>query len=158
MAAARSAAARPAAAAPARAPRTARPAPRPAARPAPRTAPREHAADEVSRGATLERTRANLRAKAHGQRRLSFGVAVIGIAGVLLAGVVGVNVLVLRQNVQLDHASRERTRLRAENANLASQVSAAVSASRIDGLAQRSLGLAQASPEDTTYLDLGRTK
>jgi cell division protein FtsL len=80
------------------------------------------------------------------------------VAGLLLAGVVAVNVLVLRQNVELDHATSERTRLRAENAGLASQVSAAVSASRIEGLAQRSLGLVPASPEGTTYLDLGRAK
>ena len=79
----------------------------------------------------------------------------IGIAGALLAGVVAVNVLVLRQNVELDRATRDRTILRAENATLASQVSAAVSASRIAGLAQRSLGLVQVDPEGTTYLNLG---
>jgi len=111
------------------------------------------AAPRVRRSA--EETRANLLAKAHGQRRLSFGVLCIGIAGALLAGVVAVNVLVLRQNVELDRATRDRTILRAENATLASQVSAAVSASRIAGLAQRSLGLVQVDPEGTTYLDLG---
>lgn len=107
---------------------------------------------------TAEETRANLLARAHGQRRLSFGVLCIGIAGTLLAGVVAVNVVVLRQNVELDHATRDRTTLRAENATLASQVSAAVSASRIAGLAQRSLGLVQPAPEGTTYLDLGSRK
>ena len=119
-------------------------------RPAPAVAP---AAPRARRSA--EETRANLRAKAHGQRRLSFGVLCIGIAGTLLAGVVAVNVLVLRQNVELDRATRDRTILRAENATLASQVSAAVSASRIAGLAQRSLGLVQVDPEGTTYLNLG---
>ena len=92
------------------------------------------------------------------QGRLSFGVLGIGVAGVLLAGVVAVNVLVLRQNVQLDQQTHARTRLRAENASLASQVSAAVAASRIEGLAERSLGLVPAAPEQTTYLDLGRRK
>jgi len=120
---------------------------------APAAAP---AAPRVRRSA--EETRANLLAKAHGQRRLSFGVLCIGIAGALLAGVVAVNVLVLRQNVELDRATRDRTILRAENATLASQVSAAVSASRIAGLAQRSLGLVQVDPEGTTYLHLGSGK
>jgi cell division protein FtsL len=106
-------------------------------------------------GTAAERTRERLRSQAHGQRRLSFGVLCIGVTGFLLAGVVAVNVLVLRQNVQLDGSTRERTRLRAENANLASQVSAAVSASRIEGLAERALGLQPAAPEATTYLDMG---
>lgn len=120
---------------------------------APAVAP---AAPRVRRSA--EETRANLRAKAYGQRRLSFGVLCIGIAGTLLAGVVAVNVLVLRQNVALDRATRDRTILRAENATLASQVSATVSASRIAGIAQRSLGLVQVDPEGATYLHLGSGK
>ena len=149
-----------AATAPARLPRQSRPAAsppdqtRPArpARPAvPRTAPAESARTSVD-------SRPRARPRAQSQRRLSFGVLWIGIAGVLLAGVVGVNVLVLRQNVQLDQSTRERTRLRADNAGLASRVSAAVAASRIEGLAQRSLGLVPAAPEQTTYLDLGRAK
>ena len=130
--------------------RPARPA-RPARPVAPRTAPAESARTSFD-------SRPRARPRAQSQRRLSFGVLWIGIAGVLLAGVVGVNVLVLRQNVQLDQSTRERTRLRADNAGLASRVSAAVAASRIEGLAQRSLGLVPAAPEQTTYLDLGRAK
>jgi cell division protein FtsL len=91
-------------------------------------------------------------------RRLSFGVFWIGVAGVLLAGVVAVHVMVLRQNVELDHASRDRVKLQAENANLSSLLSASISASRIEGLAQRSLGLQSATPEATTYIDLGSRK
>lgn len=135
----------------------------PAAAPARRSSrqaasPAVAAAAPARRRRSPEATRAALRARADGQRHLSFGVICIAVAGVLLAGVVAVNVLVLRQNVELDRATRERTRLRAENAGLASQVSATVSASRIEGLAQRSLGLVQAAPEATTYLDLGRRK
>ena len=131
---------------------------RTAAAPARRRTVEDFSREDATRSAAAVQTRAGLRARAQGHRRLSFGVAVIGVAGVLLAGVVGVNVMVLRQNVQLDQASRARTKLRAENAALTSQVSAAVSASRIEGLAQRTLGLQSVSPEDTTYIDLGRAK
>ena len=144
-----------AAAAPARQPRQPRqagPAASPSRPAVPRTAPAERIRSSVD-----ARPQARPRAQQQ-QRRLSFGVFWIGVAGVLLAGVVAVNVLVLRQNMQLDQATRERTQLRAENAGLASRVSAAVAASRIEGLAQRSLGLVPAAPEQMTYLDLGRAK
>ena len=134
-----------------RQPRQARPAAIPSRPVAPRTIPAERSRSSVD-------PRPQARPKAQQQRRLSFGVFWIGVAGVLLAGVVAVNVLVLRQNMQLDQATRERTQLRAENAGLASRVSAAVAASRIEGLAQRSLGLVPAVSEQTTYLDLGRAK
>lgn len=126
----------------------------PSRRPRSAAAPRGAAAT-IQRPAGSARATVRTRPR---QRRLSFGVLGIGVAGVLLAGVVAVNVLVLRENVQLDRLSDTRTRLRAENAGLASQVSAAVAASRIQGLAERSLGLVPAAPEQTTYLDLGRRK
>lgn len=133
---------------------------------APAPAPQRRRPDERTRpsarpaatAAPAERTRATVRPQARQGRRLSFGVFWIGVAGVLLAGVVGVNVMVLRQNVALDHASRDRVKLQAENANLSSLLSASISASRIEGIAQRSLGLQSASPEATTYIDLGRGK
>lgn len=125
----------------------------PASRAAAATAPAR-----AARPAAAGRTRPSVRASARGKDRLSFGVLCICIAGVLLTGVVGVNVLVLRQHVQLNKANAERTRLRADNAVLASQVSAAVSASRIEGLAERSLGLVAAEQEQTAYVDLGRVK
>ena len=152
-----------AAAAPARLPRQSRPAVSPPGQTRP-AAPARPARPVAPQTAPPERTRATVAARpkarpaAREQRHLSFGVFWIGVAGLLLTGVVAVNVVVLRQNVQLDQATRERTRLRAENAGLASRVSAAVAASRIEGLAQRSLGLVPAAPQETTFLDLGRAK
>ena len=152
-----------AAAAPARLPRRLPPAPSPPeqARPASPARPSRPAAPRTApapRTRSAAESRPRAKPAARQQRRVSFGVLWIGIAGVLLAGVVGVNVLVLRQHVQLDQFTQERTRLRAENAGLASRVSAAVAASRIEGLAQRSLGLVPAAPEQTTYIDLWRAK
>jgi cell division protein FtsB len=78
----------------------------------------------------------------------------IAIAGVLLAGVVFLNVVVLRLNLQLDGLGRERTKLRAENAALASQVSGAMNSLTIESQARRELGLAPADADHITYLDL----
>lgn len=148
--AARAASRASAAAAPAQLPRQ----PRPKAHPPGQARPTTPA--ERTRSTAVARPQA--RAGAQQQRRLSFGVFWIGVAGLLLTGVVAVSVVALRQNVQLDQATRERTRLRAENAGLASRVSAAVAASRIEGLAQRSFGLVPASAQETTFLDLRSAK
>ena len=80
----------------------------------------------------------------------------IAIVAALLAGVVATNVAVLRLNMTLDRLGRDRADLRAENAALASQLSSAASAPRIQALAARRLGLVQASSEQTTYVRLPR--
>lgn len=103
-----------------------RPQPRP--RPAPRKVPRE--------------------------RRVAGGIVWIGVVAVLLAGVVALNVAVLRLNMRLDQLSRERADLRAQNAALAVQLSGAASAPRIQGLAATRLGLAVATPDETSYVTL----
>ena len=75
---------------------------------------------------------------------------------VLLAGVVALNVAVLRLNMQLDRLGRERTQLRAENATLSSQLSSAAAAPKIEALARRRLGVLPAAVDKVTYLDLSR--
>ena len=70
----------------------------------------------------------------------------------LLAGVVALNVAVLRLNVQLDELAREHSQLRAGNAVLRSQLSSAAASGRIAAIAGRELGLVPA--EDETYIDL----
>lgn len=75
------------------------------------------------------------------------------VAG-LLAGVVAMNVAVLRLNMQLDRLGRERSDLRAENAALSVQLSSAASAPRIEGIAARRLGLVQATTDQTSYVRL----
>ena len=74
----------------------------------------------------------------------------------LLAGVVALNVAVLRLNLELDNLGAERTRLRAENAALASQLSSAGDSLRIEAQARSELGLQPAQPDQIRYLDLGK--
>jgi cell division protein FtsL len=78
----------------------------------------------------------------------------IAIVALLLAGVVALNVAVLRLNMTLDRLGRERANLRAENAALSVELSSAASAPRIQGIAARRLGLVQATPDQTSYVRL----
>ena len=103
------------------------------------------AARARTRGATRRRSWA-----------LGGGVVWIVLFAVLLAGVVAVNVTVLRLNLQLDQAGRERTELRADISRLRSQLSSASATSRIDRLAQKELGLVPADSDATVYVRLGR--
>jgi cell division protein FtsL len=88
------------------------------------------------------------------ERRVAGGVVWIGIIAALLAGVVAMNVAVLRLNMTLDRLGRERANLRAENAALSVQLSSAASTPRIQGLAAKQLGLTQATPDQTSYVTL----
>ena len=90
------------------------------------------------------------------ERRVTGGVFWIGIIATLLAGVVATNVAVLRLNMKLDRLGRERADLRAQNAQLSSQLSSAASAPRIQRLAAKQLGWVQATPDQTTYFTLRR--
>jgi hypothetical protein len=74
------------------------------------------------------------------------------VLGVLLVGVVALNVAVLRLNMQLERLSERRLELEAENALLASKVSAALAPGRTERLARTRLGLVPSA--DTTYADL----
>jgi cell division protein FtsL len=86
------------------------------------------------------------------ERRLAGGVLWIGLLGVLLVGVVALNVAVLRLNMQLEQLSERRLELEAENALLASKVSAAMAPTRTERLARTKLGLEPAA--DPTYAEL----
>ena len=82
------------------------------------------------------------------------GIVWIVLIGVLLAGVVFMNVVVLRMNIRLDHLGRDRTRLRADNAQLGSTLSSALAAARIQAQARKDLGVVPADPSETVYVDL----
>jgi cell division protein FtsL len=56
--------------------------------------------------------------------------------------------------MRLDSLGRERADLRAQNAELSSQLSSAASAPRIQKLAAKQLGWVQATPDQTTYFNL----
>ena len=88
------------------------------------------------------------------QRRMTGGVVSIGVVAVLLAGVVALNVAVLRLNMRLDQLARERSDLRAQNAALSVELSSQASAPRIQRLAAKRLGYVQATPDQTTYVTL----
>jgi hypothetical protein len=72
---------------------------------------------------------------------------------VLLAGIVAVNVAVLRLNLRLDQLSRERVRLQAGNAAKESQLARAASPHRLEQAAERR-GLVPAQQAQIRYVDL----
>jgi cell division protein FtsL len=86
---------------------------------------------------------------------LGGGVVWIVLFAALLAGVVAVNVAVLRLNVELDRTGQERSQLKADVAALRSELSSTAATSRIERVATEELGLALADPETTTYVTLG---
>lgn len=100
------------------------------------------------------RPRAVPRAKAR-PRRVRGGIVWIAAFAIVLTGVVAVNVAVLRVNMQVSRLDREQIELQAQNAALASQVSNAASAQRIEQAANK-LGYVPAPASDTSYLELAR--
>jgi cell division protein FtsL len=75
---------------------------------------------------------------------------------ILLTGVVAMNVAVLRLNMTLDRLGREQVDLRATNADLNSKISSNAATPRIEAIAVKRLGYAPATPDQTTYVRLGR--
>jgi uncharacterized protein HemX len=87
------------------------------------------------------------------QGRARSGILWIAVSGILLAGVVFVNVAVLRLNLALDSANAERAKLHAENAALSSQLSSELASWRIQHRASAELGLVPAG--NYGYVNLG---
>jgi cell division protein FtsL len=97
------------------------------------------------------------RAAAASRRPALLGsVTWIAVLAALLAGVVALNVAALQLNVQRDRLAERKAELRAENALLSAKLSSAASAPQVAALARTRLGLAPATPEQTTYVDLAR--
>jgi len=109
----------------------------PVVRPRPRTKPR-----------TKTRKRAQARARG--------GILWIVVSGILLTGVVFVNVAVLRLNLSLDSTNSERTKLRAENATLQSNLSRELASSQIQTRAAKEFGLTYVDPTTYGYVNLGK--
>jgi hypothetical protein len=112
------------------------------AAPRPRSAPRPK-----------PKPRAAPRRKAKAKTGVAGGLAWIIVASVLLAGIVALNVAVLRLNIRLDHMNTEREELRAENAALGAKLSGAVSSPRIQALAKQR-GFVPADPTTIGYVDV----
>ena len=85
--------------------------------------------------------------------RVAGGIVWIALIGVLLGGVVFMNVAVLRLNLKLDKNNNDRTQLRAQVADLSSQLSSANAAARVQAQA-RGVGLRPVSPGDVTYVTI----
>ena len=114
-----------------------------AARPAVRPAPSPRSA------------RAAPRRKQKAQRGVRGGIVWIVFLATLLTGVVAINVAVLRQSMQLESYTNERGQLRDQTLELRSRLSQVSSPIYVKRVAQRKLGLVQAGPEQTTYIQLG---
>jgi len=89
------------------------------------------------------------------RRPVTGGILWIVVLTGLLAGVVAVNVFVLRLNIELDQLGRERAELKAEIAGVRAQLSSASAGARIESEAASRLGLAPADPALTEYVRLG---
>jgi hypothetical protein len=112
--------------------------------------------EPVSLDATpVPRTRPRPAPRARSQRRMTGSVLWIGVLAILLAGVVAMNVAVLRLNMRLDELGRKRSMLRADNAALLSRLSSAAATGRIQQLATNA-GYVQATPDQTSYVQLPR--
>ena len=95
------------------------------------------------------------RARARRRAHTRGGVLWIAVSGVLLVGVVFVNVASLRLNLELDKAGQQRAKLRAETATLQSALSSALASPRIQKQARQEEGLVQADQVSIGYINLG---
>jgi hypothetical protein len=102
------------------------------------------------------RVRPQSRRRREQQARARGGILWIAVSGILLAGVVFVNVAVLRLNLALDGVNSDRVKLRAENAALQSQLSSKLRAGVIETQAGRQLGLQYQDPSEYGYLNLAK--
>jgi cell division protein FtsL len=122
----------------------------PARRPRPKTGPK--AAPKAAPKPAQRRPAARARRKAHSRAAIAW----IVVFGVLLAGVVFVNLAVLQLNLRLDKATQQRSQLKADNAALVAQLSSALASPRIQKLAHSQDGLVQADPSSIDYIDLSK--
>ena len=117
------------------------------------TASQAHAAvvaEPLTRPRRTSRTRSRRRARSRG------GILWIAVGGILLAGVVFVNVAVLQLNLRLNTANAEKAKLVAENANLQTQYSRLVSTPRITAAVTKRFGLVYQDPSGYGYVDLAK--
>jgi cell division protein FtsL len=84
------------------------------------------------------------------------GVLWIIVVAVLLAGIVALNVAVLRLNVRVEQLDGQRSELAAKRDALQTKLSTSAAAGRIERIAVGRLGLV--APESTTYVDLKRRR
>ena len=123
----------------------------PRARTAPRTVP---APAPQRRARPAPRTRPRPRAQA--RPRLARWVVWIAVVAALLAGIVALNVAALQLRMQRGRLQSEIVQIRAENAAIEAELSAAAAVGRVEAAARGRLGLVE--PVETTYLRLERPR
>ena len=104
---------------------------------------------QPTRATPAPRARPRSRAK----RRIRAHIVWMVAFALLLAGIVAVNVAVLRANVAVNKLDEQRAQIEARNEALASELSAASSVPKVEAAARR-LGLVQAPAAATTYFTL----
>jgi cell division protein FtsL len=109
-----------------------------------------HAAATVAEPAARPRAQARRRSK-QGARG---GILWIAVGGILLAGVVFVNVAVLQLNLRLDSANADRAKLLGDTAALQAEYSRLVSSPRITAAATKQYGLTYQDPTDYGHINL----
>ena len=108
----------------------------------------------IVEGAAAPRRRTAPRRRARLRGLHTSGVVWIVAVAALLAGVVAINVMALRLNVELDELRRTRAELKAEIATTRAQLSTASANERIVDDAVTKLGLVQHDPNETTTVRL----
>jgi cell division protein FtsL len=109
-----------------------------------------------AQAATVAPPVARPRRRAAHARRSRGGILWIAIGGILLAGVVFVNVAVLQLNLRLDSANAERSKLLGDTAALQTQYARLLSSPRISAAATTRLGLQYEDPSQYVYVDLAK--
>jgi cell division protein FtsL len=94
------------------------------------------------------------RSRKRAQAKTRGGILWIAVSGILLAGVVFVNVAVLQLNLSLDKTNTERSKLLADNAALQSQYSSLVASQAIQQEAVKQFGLVYRDP--TGYVNVAK--
>ena len=84
------------------------------------------------------------------------GILWIAIGGILLAGVVFVNVAVLQLNLRLDSANAERSKLLADNAALQTQYSSAHLVAPHHCRGEEAVRARVPDPSEYVYVDLAK--
>ena len=112
------------------------------------------AAKPLRKQAKRQKPRAVAKRRPARSKGVAGGIVWIAFVTALLAGVVALNVAVLRLNVELDGLARERQELRTGNNELASRLAGLEASGRIESLARTQLGLVPAEPDQTTYITL----
>jgi cell division protein FtsL len=113
-----------------------------------------HAQSAIAEPVVRPRPRTKVRKRPHARAR--GGILWIAVSGILLVGVVFVNVAVLRLNLSLDSTNAERTKLRAENAALQSNLSRELASAHIETRAAKEFGLTYADPTHYGYVNLAK--